>query len=104
MLGKESYQRVAEQTLELFAGPAAETGIHAGAYYCALDAWFNMIKLTVEAAPEGDLARSARSLTGTAYVAIVYDDDHGRIIPCKQDGCLEPISDPARLKDVFSRF
>jgi uncharacterized protein len=104
MLGKEPYQRAAEQTLMLFAGPAAEMGIHAGAYYCALDAWFNMIKLTVEAAPDSDLARSARSLTATAYVAIVYGDDHGRIIPCKQDRCLEPIRDPAILKDVCLKF
>jgi uncharacterized protein YyaL (SSP411 family) len=104
MRGKESYQHVAEQTLRLFAGTTKEMSIHAGAYFCALDAWFNMVKLTVEAAPESDLARSARSLTATAYAAIVYGDDHGRVIPCKQDRCLEPVSDPARLKDVCSKL
>ena len=104
MRGKEAYQRAAEQTLRLFAGPASEMGVHAGAYYCALDAWFHMIKLTIEAAPDSALARSARSLSATAHVTIIYGDDHGRIIPCKQDRCLDPVSDPARLKDVCSKF
>jgi hypothetical protein len=104
MRGKEAYQRAAEQTLRIFAGPASEMGIHAGAYYCALDAWFHMIKLTIEAAPDSALARSARSLSATAHVTIIYGDDHGRIIPCKQDRCLDPVSDPVLLKDVCSKF
>ena len=100
MMGKETYQRKAQQTLETFAGMAQQMSIHAGAYFCALDAWFRMIKLTVEAASDSDLARSARALTATMYVSIVYGDDNDRVIPCTRHTCLEPINDPVRLKDA----
>ena len=100
LMGKETYQRKAEQTLEVFTGVTRQMSIHAGAYFCALDAWFRMIKLTIEAAHDSALARSARALTAAQYVTIVYGDDHGRVIPCKQNMCLDPISDPVRLKDA----
>jgi hypothetical protein len=59
-----------------------------------------MLKLAVEAAPEGGLAKAARALAGRTYTAIAYGEDNGRVIPCKQDVCHEPLSDPARLGDI----
>ena len=100
LTGKDEYQQRADQSLRLFAGIALEMSVHAGTYFCALDAYFNMLKLTVEAAPESGLARAARALGGTMYTAIVYGDDHNRVIPCKGNTCYEPVSDPSRL----SRF
>ncbi len=100
MTGKEEYQQQAEQSLRLFAGTAREMSVHAGAYFCALDAHFNMLKLTVEAQPDQELARAARALAGRSYTAIVYGEDKGRVIPCKREVCHEPISDPARLSDM----
>jgi hypothetical protein len=57
-----------------------------------------MLKLAVEAAPLSDLAVAARALTGKVYAAIVYGDDHDRVIPCSQNTCLEPLHDPDDLK------
>jgi uncharacterized protein YyaL (SSP411 family) len=100
MTGKEEYEQQAERSLRLFAGTALEMSVHAGAYFCALDAHFNMLKLTVEAQPDQELARAARALAGRSCTAIVYGEDNGRVIPCKRDVCHEPISDPARLSDM----
>ena len=100
MTGKEEYQQQADRSLRLFAGTALEMGVHAGAYFCALDAHFNMLKLTVEAQPDQELARAARALAGRSCTAIVYGEDNGRVIPCKREVCHEPINDPARLRDM----
>jgi hypothetical protein len=104
MTGKEAYNEVARKTLRLFSGLAQSLNIHAGAYFCALDAYFCMLKLTVEAASDSALAREARALAGNRQVTIVYGEDHGRVMPCKQNACLEPISDPVRLKEACSRL
>ncbi|MGC1455072.1 MAG: thioredoxin domain-containing protein [Nitrospirota bacterium] len=104
MTGKEEYQLQADRSLRLFAGTALEMSVHAGAYFCALDAHFNMLKLTVEAQPDSELARAARALSGTMNTAIVYGDDHNRVVPCKGTVCHEPVSDPSRLKDVCAKL
>ncbi len=98
MIGKDEYQRIARQSLRLFAGFAREIGVHAGIYFCSLDASFRMLKLAVEAAPESELARTSRALTGKMYAAIVYGDDHDRVIPCSHDTCSEPLFDAEDLK------
>ena len=98
MIGKDEYQRIALQSLRLFAGFAREIGVHAGTYFCSLDASFRMLKLTVEAAPESELAGTSRALTGKTYAAIVYGDDRDRVIPCSHDTCTEPLFDAEDLK------
>jgi uncharacterized protein len=97
MIGKDEYLRIALQSLRLFAGFAREIGVHAGTYFCSLDASFRMLKLAVEAAPESELARTSRALTGKTYAAIAYGDDHDRVIPCGHETCAEPIRDPFEL-------
>ncbi len=104
MTGKDEYRLQADRSLRLFAGTALEMSVHAGAYLCALDAHFNLFKLTVEAPPDGELARAARALSGMMYTAIVYGDDHNRVVPCKGTICHEPVSDPSRLKDVCAKL
>jgi uncharacterized protein YyaL (SSP411 family) len=99
--GKDEYLRSAEKTLTVFSGSAAEYGIHAGSYFCALDAYFNMLRLNVQADPDSDLARAARSLSGP-YTAVLYGEDNGRVVPCFKGSCYEPVADPARLKDFSS--
>jgi uncharacterized protein YyaL (SSP411 family) len=98
LTGKDEYRMIADQSLRLFAGLAREIGVHAGAYFCSLDASFRMLKLAIEAAPLSDLAVTARALTGKVYAAIVYGDDHDRVIPCNHNTCSEPLHDPADLK------
>jgi uncharacterized protein YyaL (SSP411 family) len=104
MIGKDEYRKAAEQSLKIFSALAREMGVHAGAYFCSLDASFHMLKLTVEAHPESELARAARALAGKQYAAIVYGEDRGRVIPCTRDACLEPISEPNRLLDLQAQL
>jgi uncharacterized protein YyaL (SSP411 family) len=98
MTGKEEYRRFAERTLRAFVGPAREMGVHSGAYFCALEAYFRMITLTVEASPVTELAGTARSSAGTLYTAIIYGKDRNRVIPCRNTVCYEPLNDAASLR------
>ncbi len=98
MTGKDEYRKFAGRSLAIFAPLALEIGAHAGTYFCALDAWFRMLKLTVEASPESELARNARALSSSAYTAIVYGEPHDRVIPCIGSICQAPISDPDELR------
>ncbi len=104
LTGKEEYRRAAEQSLRIFAALAREISVHAGSYYCGLDAWFRMLKLTIEARPDSGLASTARSLTGRMYASISYGPDHNRVIPCKWETCLDPVSDPDALRDVSRKL
>jgi uncharacterized protein YyaL (SSP411 family) len=104
LTGKDAYRRSAEQTLRIFSSVARDMSIHAGSYFCALEASFRMIKLTVEAVPEGNLAKAARALAGRTYATIVYGEDNGRVIPCLQDVCYEPVHDAGSLREVFAKL
>ncbi len=102
MTEKGSYARAAEDTLKLFAGEAQAIGVHAGAYFCALDAYFHLIKLSVETPPASELAAAARSLVGP-LIAVVYGEDKGRVIPCVKDMCYEPLYGTAGLRDFIKK-
>ena len=93
MTGKEDYRSVAEQTLKIFAASASEMSVHAGAYFCALDAWFNMVTLTVEAASDSALARSARLLSG-GTAAIIYGEDNTAWFPVSRGNVTSLIAHP----------
>jgi uncharacterized protein YyaL (SSP411 family) len=99
LTGKEHYHQAAERALTRYAGSAAEFGIHAGSYFCALDAYFNMLKLTVEANLASDLARDARALAGP-YTVILYGEDNARVLPCFKNSCYKPITEPGSVKDI----
>jgi uncharacterized protein YyaL (SSP411 family) len=103
LTGEDRYQEAAAKALSFFAPAAAEIGIHAGAYYGVLDAWFNLLTLTVEAPPESKLARAARTFAGAATV-IRYTGDQGRVIPCRDTLCGEPITDPGALAASVSKL
>ncbi len=91
ILGREDYQHKAEQSLKEFVAQARDMTVHAGAYFCALDAFFRMLTLTIEAPVDSELARAARALSGSVPVAILYGEDKGRVIPCCNGVCYEPI-------------
>ena len=104
MTGKDGYRHMAEQSLRLFATSALEMGVHAGSFFCAYDAYFRMIKLTIEALPDSDLARTARAGTGRSHAAIVYGDNYERVSPCIGTVCHEPFYDPKNLELFLLKF
>ena len=93
LTGKAPYREKAERSLRIFVEPAQMLGVHGGSYFCALDAYYHSLTLTVEAAPESALARTARAHAGRWFSPVLYGQDHGRVIPCRGSVCYEPIYD-----------
>jgi uncharacterized protein YyaL (SSP411 family) len=94
---KSLYRRYAGIALEAFSAKVSELSIHAGSYFCGLDAYFHTVQLAVEARPESNLGAAAVSLFAP-YLSIVYKEDHNRIIPCAGDVCYEPIENSESLQ------
>jgi uncharacterized protein YyaL (SSP411 family) len=100
MSGREDYQRYAEMILELFIEQVKLTGIHSGYYFCALNNYFNMVKLTINASPDSELARAAANIY-SPFAHIVYGEDRGHVIPCMKDTCFAPVDTPEGLLSFF---
>ena len=101
MTGKAEYLTYAETSLKAFSANAKKMGIHSGYYYAALDAYFNMLTLTLHTPLQSELAETALS-TFYPYKCIVYGEDKGSVLPCVGKVCYEPITDPARLRDFLN--
>ena len=97
---KQSYSRLAERALKGVFAKAKDTGILSGYYFCALDAYFNMLKLSVESAPESELSEVALA-TFSPYRSIVYGEDRGQVTLCYRNTCYKPIDNPDTLKNAL---
>jgi uncharacterized protein YyaL (SSP411 family) len=100
MTGKAQYLEYAEKALRTFSVRAQDMGIHTGYYFSAMDAYFNMMKLMIEALPEKELTDTALSFS-VPYMSIVYGENRGRVIPCFKNVCYEPIDRHDGLKDFL---
>lgn len=98
--GKQKYLQSAETALKIFSVQTKEMGMHAGYYFCALDAYFQMLKLTVHVQPDHPLAETARMLF-YPYVSYSYGADEGCIIPCFRGVCYEPVRSTEELLAFF---
>jgi hypothetical protein len=103
MTGKTEYQQYAEAALKRFAQYAKKAGLHAGFFYCAMDACYHMLKLSVEAAPGSELAEAALS-TSYPYKSIVYGKDTGTVIPCLGKVCYKPVKNSSGLRDFLKNL
>jgi hypothetical protein len=100
MCGKKTYHKHAESSLRVFSLQAKNMDTHGGYYFCALDAYFNMLNLTLHTASEDRLAEAALSCY-RPYLSILYGEDKGYAIPCLQDVCHEPVYSPDSLRDFL---
>ena len=100
MTEKEKYHHYAETALNMFSSQAKDMGIHSGYYFCALDAYFHMLKITLQTPPDSMLTDITLS-SFIPYMSIVYGEDKGSVIPCFQNVCYEPIDSVSLLKDFF---
>src|SRR3990172_935389 len=96
--GKDAYYQYAEAALKSFSGETEDMGLHAGYYFCALEAYFHMLRLFIEAAPGSGLAEAARSFF-RPYKSVVYGEDKGQVTPCQNGVCLEPLGTPEALRE-----
>ncbi|MEW6003453.1 MAG: hypothetical protein AB1638_12520, partial [Nitrospirota bacterium] len=97
MTEKQIYYKYAEKALKAFSATAKGTGIHSEYYFCAVDAFFNMIKLSLQTAPSSDLAEEAL-FPFIPYRSITYGEDKGSVVPCLGQICYEPIGNPESLR------
>ncbi len=104
LTGKEDYMRRAEESLEVFSGRAKGLGVHAGAYYFALDGFYNFMSLKVEADFKDALAEAARGVW-RPHKIIFYDGQtsgkKGAVMPCLKGRCLEAAGDAGALRKVI---
>lgn len=99
----DRYRHVAERALKFFSLQARTMGIHAGYYFCAMDAFFHMLKLDISAQPMSPLATEALQ-EFYPYKAIRYGGDSGNIIPCAGNTCYDPIDSADGLRKFFQTF
>ncbi len=100
---KTEYIGYAEDGLKYFAIQAEEAGLNAAYYYCALDAYFNTLKLDIQTDINSELARVAKA-TFYPYKSIVYGKDTGSVIPCMHNVCYEPIREVKGLEDFLKNL
>lgn len=89
--GRHEYLQYAEKALRAFSMTAKNIGIHSGYYLCALDAYFNMLKLTFHIPQKsrlGDVILSSFS----PYTSIAYEEDREYVLPCIRTECYDPIT------------
>lgn len=94
LLRKESFRALAEKSLNAFIPSARHSGVHAGYFFTALDAFFHLLTLECEAAPDSTLGSEVQALV-KPHTAVSYAAGPGRVIPCFGTTCFEPIGNAA---------
>lgn len=98
---KDIYWRHAEAALKSYSMGAKDMGIHSAYYYCAMDQYFNMLKLNLEVDPLGDIADAARFIFNP-YITLAYTENKGFVIPCGRGTCYESIDSAEGLVHFLS--
>jgi uncharacterized protein YyaL (SSP411 family) len=101
MQGNAIYRQYAEKTLKAFVTHARVMGVHAGYYFCALDAFFNLAELTIHTSPDSKLAQKTLSIF-YPYTGVLYKEEKGCVVPCIRNICHEPVNNPAELKNILT--
>ncbi len=100
--GNDAYLDSAEKAVNAFSVKTAELGIHAGYYFSSMNASFHLLRLAIEDPPDSGLAKTALSVY-SPFKNIAYVEGSGRVTPCLNGVCYEPISDPDKLRAFLRR-
>jgi len=101
MTDKDAYLRHAEKALASFSSRASDMGVHAGYYVRALDGFFHMMRLSIEATPQSGFADVALA-TFNPYVTITYGQDRGYVTPCRRGSCHEALYSRESLREFLT--
>ena len=96
--GKDAYMKMAEESLEIFSARAKGLGVHGGAYYFALDGFYNYTTLKVEAGFDSHLARTARKVFRPHKIVFYGAPDVNAVTACLKGRCLEAVRDAGSLE------
>lgn len=91
ILKKDLYRIRAEEAIGAFINQAESIGIHGGYFFCGLDAYFNMLELTIQKGVPSGLTPEVLSAF-YPYRVVRYGDEGENIIPCIAGVCYEPIN------------
>jgi uncharacterized protein YyaL (SSP411 family) len=101
LTGEERYRVLAEEALKGGIVAARRAGAHAGSFFAALDAFYHLVSLRLEGALSQDLSAGALGLV-MPFTAVshgpVATGEPARIIPCRNNVCLEPLLDPSSFR------
>jgi uncharacterized protein YyaL (SSP411 family) len=100
--GNDDYLDRAEQAAKVFSEKTRDMNVHAGSFFSSMNACFHLLRLAVEVPPESELAKTALSFF-SPFKHIVYAGHGGRVTPCLNGVCYEPVSDAAKLRDFLRR-
>lgn len=99
--GDERYRDHARSALEAFSSEASLMAIHGGYYFCALEAFYRMVKLEVRAMAGSELAE-ASLFAHHPYTCVTRGDPGENIvIPCIATTCFEPLTSAKALKEFL---
>jgi uncharacterized protein YyaL (SSP411 family) len=94
LLKKESFRAYAERGLNAFIASARASGVHAGYFFTALDAFFHLLTFECEAPPDSTLGSEVLAQV-KPHAVISYSAGPGRVIPCFGTVCHAPIDNAA---------
>jgi uncharacterized protein len=102
---QERYRTLADAALKGSVLSARRGGVHAGSFFAALDAFHHLVSLEFEGvAPESLLAEGlglVMPFTVLGYRPVPVGTP-GRVMPCRNGTCFEPIRDSASFKEFLS--
>ncbi len=96
LLKKDSFRMYAETILKAFIPSSRHSGVHAGYFFAALDAFFHMLTLECDAEPGSSIGRKALAHV-KPYTVIGYATGVGGVIPCFGSVCFQPIANARDL-------
>ena len=99
--GEEGYRSYAQDALKAFLPDAGALSIHGGYFFCALDAFFRMLKLDVRSDPNSDIAEAARSAYYPYSVIAYSNTGEDTIIPCAGTTCYQPVETAQALNEFL---
>lgn len=93
---EEAYRTDAEAVLRACAPRAASMGLHAGAFFGALEMWYSGITLTLGVGAAGSV--EAECMRRLLSLTIRHGDMPGPPVPCSPERCFEPPADDASVR------
>lgn len=99
---KNIYLKYAEKALSAFAGRTSNGEIHYGYYYASVDAYFNILRLSLYTSSDSSLASFALA-SCRPYVNITYHDNRGYVLHCLMSECYDPLYNLKDLQEFLAR-
>ncbi|NLT23833.1 MAG: thioredoxin domain-containing protein [Syntrophorhabdus sp.] len=99
--GDDRYRDHARSALEAFSSEASPMAIHGAYYFCALEAFYRMVKLEVRAGAGSGLAEASLFAHHPCTCVTWGDPGENVIIPCIATTCFEPLTSAEALKEFL---